>query len=224
MNVNLHDTVVSAILDADRSLANKLIDDWAAVHGYDKAVVEVVSPVLERIGRMWQDVGEFSLAQAYVAAKVAEDALAKMLSDRDSIAKEMVSKGPLVIGNVEDDYHPMGKKMVVAFLRISGWETYDLGIDVLPEEFVDKALDVGARVIGASAMMYTTAMNIQKLREEIDKRGLTRHLKLAVGGAVFKLRPDLVEEVGADGTAENAINAATLMAELWNISLRNGEE
>ena len=91
---------------------------------------------------------------------------------------------------------------------------HDLGNDVIPEQFVEKALEVNASVIGVSAMMQTTALNICKLRELIDRRGLKGRLKLAVGGAVFNWRPDLVTEVGADGTAQNATGVDALLQRL----------
>jgi len=223
MTTSTHDRLISAMLDADRFLANKLVDDWAIVHGYERALIEVVNPVLEKIGEMWSGTGEFSLAQGYVAGKIGEDILIKVAASKDKSVEEMETKGPVVIGNIEDDYHPLGRKMVVAFLRVAGWRIYDMGNDVMSKEFVDKALEVGARVIGASAMMYTNAMNIRKLREEIDNRGLTGYLQLAVGGAVFKLRPELEEEVGGDGTAKSATNAPALMEKLWNNSIKKGE-
>jgi methylmalonyl-CoA mutase cobalamin-binding domain/chain len=222
MNEDLQVRLVSAILDADRALANQLIGDWAANNGYDRAMIEVVSPVLDEIGMMYAETGEFSLAQGYVAGKVAEDTLAKVFSHQD-LAAPKATKGPVVIGNIEDDYHPLGRKMVGIFLQAAGWQVYDLGIDVTAEEFVEKALEVNARVVGASAMIYTTAVNIEALRKEIDHRGLSGSLQLAVGGAVFKLRPELLEEVGGDGTADNALNAPTLFEELWNASLEKGE-
>jgi methylmalonyl-CoA mutase cobalamin-binding domain/chain len=127
----------------------------------------------------------------------------------------MPVKGPVVVGNVEDDFHPLGRKMVAAFLRTEGWDVRDLGVDVSAEQFVDTAEASGARVIGASAMMYTTAKNVARIRNEIDRRGLTGKLQLAVGGAVFKLRPELLAEFGSDGTAVSAMEAATLFQELW---------
>ena len=78
MNTKLIEQIVEAILNADRALANQLIGDWAAEKGYDKAVIEVISPVLDEIGNMYAEAGEFSLSQAYVAAKVAEDRLGGM--------------------------------------------------------------------------------------------------------------------------------------------------
>ena len=52
MNTNLVEQIVEAILDADRLLANQLIDDWAAEKGYDRALIKVISCVLNEIGIM----------------------------------------------------------------------------------------------------------------------------------------------------------------------------
>jgi hypothetical protein len=67
--------------------------------------------------------------------------------------------------------------------------------------------------------MYTTAKNVAKIRLEIDRRGLTGKLQLAVGGEVFKLRPELLTNFGADGTAASAVEAAGLFQDLWQKAL-----
>jgi len=128
-------------------------------------------------------------------------------------------KGTVVIGNIEEDFHALGRRMVGTFLRAEGWIVHDLGNDVPAKEFVDKALEVGARVIGVSAMMMTTALNIRRVRQEIDSRGLTGRIQLAVGGAVFCVSPGLVDEVGGDGTAANALAASGLFDRLWRESI-----
>jgi methanogenic corrinoid protein MtbC1 len=85
---------------------------------------------------------------------------------------------------------------------------------------VNKAVETCARVIGVSAMMYTTAGNIRKVRDELDSRNLSGRIQLAVGGAVFKLRPELTHEVGGDGTASSCFKAPKLFEELWERSLK----
>ena len=125
-----------------------------------------------------------------------------------------------MIGNIEDDFHSLGRRIVGVFLTVAGWDVYDLGNDVTAEQFLGKALEVGACVIGASAMMQTTALNIRSLRELIDVRGLTDRIKLAVGGAVFNWRPELVAEVGGDGTTQNAIGADELFMRLQSEAQR----
>ena len=144
--------------------------------------------------------GGISLAQAYIAGKVAEDCLIALVAERHDGHAALNRRGPVVLGNIEDDYHALGRRMVGTFLEADGWDVRDLGNDVPPADFVDRALEAGAKVIGVSAMMYSTAENIRGVREEIDTRGLTGRIQLAVGGAVFVLRPELVAEVGADGT------------------------
>jgi methanogenic corrinoid protein MtbC1 len=69
-------------------------------------------------------------------------------------------------------------------------------------------------------MIYNTAQNIKKLRKEIDDRNLNGKIQLCVGGAVFKLRPELAKQVGADGTTDNAIKAPELVQELLQKSLK----
>jgi methanogenic corrinoid protein MtbC1 len=83
----------------------------------------------------------------------------------------------------------------------------------------DLAVEIEARVIGVSAMMRTTALNIKKLRAELDRRDLSGRLQLAVGGAVFLVCSDLDKEVGGDGTARTAIDAPALFDRLWKASL-----
>jgi len=206
----------SLMLEAKREEALRLLLDHAGAHGFQSAVSALLEPVLEKAGEAWHR-ENLSLAQGYVAGKIAEDLLVAAAESGGDLPLDV--KGPVVIGNVEDDYHSLGRKMVAVFLRAAGWKVVDLGNDVVPGDFVDAALANGARVIGVSAMMLTTAENIRALRSEIDARGLGGRIQLAVGGAVFKLRPELMLEVGGDGTASSAIQAPELFERLWAHSL-----
>ncbi len=216
MDRNYAQDLLHAIERADRAGAMEIVNAWAEGRSFERVVPELLSPTLEAFGVIWsKGHGGVSLATLYVASKVTEDVLARLLAEAKAKGHTHPSKGPVVLGNVEDDFHPLGRKMVVAFLRTEGWEVLDLGVDVAPAEFVDQAEACGAKVIGASAMMYTTAKNVTRIRDEIDRRGLTGRLQLAVGGAVFKLRPELVAQLGADGTAASAVEASALFEGLW---------
>lgn len=216
---DLQASLIERIRQADRSGANALLDAWAGEHGYERLMSDILEPALLTIGEGWQSDHSFTLAQAYVAGKIVEDVLTRVAERSPSQAGLAPAKGPVVLGNIEDDFHALGRRMVGTFLRGDGWMVCDLGNDVTPALFVDKAVEIGARVIGVSAMMLTTARNIRRLREEIDRRGLGGRIQLAVGGAVFLARPALVAEVGGDGTASNALNASRLFTELWRQSL-----
>ncbi len=222
MTDNLTDDLINLILAGNRKAATALVEEWADIHGYKRAVSEILEPALDQFGEMWSTSEDLSLAQGYVAGKVAEDIMTKAVSSLSEELSQTVFKGPIVIGNIEDDYHALGRRLVTIFLRKAGWKVYNLGNDVLPSEFVDKAEEVNAPIIAVSAMMYMTAINIKKLRQEIDNRGLKGKILLAVGGAVFLQRPELVEIVGGDGTARNAIKAPKFMDRLLERAIPRG--
>lgn len=199
------------ILSGNRKAAIDLLDEWARQHNYESAIPDILEPVLEDIGNLWVS-EKISLAAGYLAGKIAEDTLMKAHQSDQAVPE---TKGPVILGNVEDDYHSLGRKLVGIFLRTAGWKVIDLGNDVTTGDFVDAAVNNNSKIIAVSAMMFTTAQNIIKIRQEIDNRGLTDRIKLVVGGAVFKIRPELVAEVGGDGTAVNAVGTPELMERLW---------
>lgn len=213
---SIRDELYARILAARPKEAGALVAGFLAEHGAETTLSGLLAPVLASIGERWSH-DRISLAVAYVAGRVAEDAIETILTGAGAEGARGLGADPAkvaVIGNAEDDYHGLGRRMVSAFLRVAGWRVVDLGYDVLPEVFVDTALAEGARVIGVSAMMLTNAENIRRVREEIGRRALSGRLKLAVGGAVFVMRPELVAEVGGDGTAATAMEAPALFARL----------
>lgn len=210
MNPHSQD-LLERINSSNRSGATQLIDGLLA-DGMPPATVltDVLDPAMVAVGKQW-GLKQVSLSQAFVAAKIAEDILLLCAPPQQSSGS---TKGIAVIGNIEDDFHSLGRRIVASFLLAAGWEVHDLGNDVPAEDFIDEAVQHGARVIGASAMMQTTALNIRKIRTLLDERGLAEHIKLAVGGAVFNWRPQLVEEVGGDGTVKTAVEVDDLFLRL----------
>lgn len=211
------DDLFECIITTNREHAKKIFEDSIGRYGYEKTLINVLEPALKKMGNCWEK-GDYkgqqiSLAHGYMAGKIAEDFFVGMAEFKD-ISIQSQTKGVIILGNAEDDHHSLGRKMVKTFLKADNWEVVDLGNDVLPKEFLDAAIENSAKIIGVSAMMYSTAMNIKKVRDEINERGYDGKIKLAVGGAIFKLRPELSNEIGADGMSDNAIDASRLMEKL----------
>ena len=237
-------------LSAKRAEADEILFAVLEEEGSEAAMRELLEPVLRMIGERWSS-DSISLAVAYVAGKIAEDLIDRVIAEAEAGGAADSARGAAgsalgggagagpgvawggpepgfpriaVLGNAEDDYHGLGRRLVSAFLRVAGWKVVDLGYDVLPEAFIDAALREGARVVGVSAMMLTNAKNILRVRKEIDRRGLSSTLKLAVGGAVFVMRPELVAEVGGDGSADTAMEAPALFGQLAAATLAPAPE
>ncbi len=199
-----------AVEDADLRTGRMLLGSIAATYGYDALVLDVFEPLLTTIGERMRR-NEIPLAQSYMFSALAEEMMDTYGAVSGGATPEGAPlKGPVVMANIEDDCHPLGRKIVSSLLRIHGWQVYDLGIDVEAETIVDEAIKTGASAIGVSAMIFSTAENIIRVRRAIDASGYNNRIRLVVGGAVFRLRPELVEEVGADATAPNAFSALAI--------------
>jgi methanogenic corrinoid protein MtbC1 len=212
------ENLLSYILAADRHGAVDYVDTWAIEHGYTNAINVLLEPAMREFGIQWSQDENISLAQGYIAGKIAEDVVNRAFAEYNPTAPVHNSRC-VVIGNVEDDYHQLGRRLLGSFLTMHGWHVIDLGNDVLADDFIDAALENKARIIGVSAMMYDNALNIIRIREGLTRRNLNGHIQLAVGGAIFNEHTALVKQVGGDGTAENAIKALNLFDDLWELSL-----
>jgi methylmalonyl-CoA mutase cobalamin-binding domain/chain len=120
--------------------------------------------------------------------------------------------GRVVLGTVKGDIHEIGKNLVATMLSASGFEVYDLGVDVPFEKFAQKAREVNADIVGVSALLTTTMVGQKTVIEALDDMGLRPKVKVMVGGA--PVTKSWAEEIGADGFSEDAMGAVTLAKKL----------
>ncbi len=120
--------------------------------------------------------------------------------------------GKVVLATVQGDIHEIGKSLVGTMLSASGFEVYDLGVDVPTARIVEKAKEVDADLVGLSALLTTTMVKQQEVIEELDKRGLRTRVKVMVGGA--PVTRDWVQKIEADGYSEDAIGAISVAKQL----------
>jgi 5-methyltetrahydrofolate--homocysteine methyltransferase len=134
--------------------------------------------------------------------------------------------GKFLIGTVEGDLHDIGKNIVVIMLKGKGFEVVDLGVDVPPEMFVERAKkeEENLRWIGLSALLTTTMSNMEKILGALRDGGITT--RVMVGGA--PVTEDYATKIGAN-YAPDASLAANIAVELLDsgrsgcIEVRKGE-
>ena len=120
--------------------------------------------------------------------------------------------GKVVIGTVEGDIHDIGKTLVATMLSTGGFQVYDLGVDVPIEKFVEKAREVGADIVGLSALITTTMGRQKDVIEALDDVGLRPQVKVMVGGA--PVTRQWAAEIGAEGYSEDAVGAVNVAKQL----------
>lgn len=168
-------------------------------------VDEALIPAMDEAGRLFE-CGEFYVPELLVAAralKASQAIITPLLA-----GSETASAGRIAIGTVKGDMHDIGKNLVVALLQGGGFEVIDLGADVPPERFVAAVVDHRADVIGLSALLTTTMLQMRATVQALEHAGVRHAVKVIVGGAPVTKR--FADEIGADGYADNAAAAVAL--------------
>jgi methanogenic corrinoid protein MtbC1 len=117
-----------------------------------------------------------------------------------------------VIGVIEGDTHDIGKNLVKIMTEAGGFELIDLGRDVPPLTFAERAEEEGAELILISTLMTTTMSGMAAVIKILEDRGTRGHFKIMVGGGPVSAA--FAEKIGADGYSKNAAEAVRLAKSL----------
>ncbi len=120
------------------------------------------------------------------------------------------SKKPVVIGTVQGDVHDIGKNIVATMLRCAGYDVHDLGVDVPPSAFVDKARETGADLVALSGLLTLAFDSMKSTVEAFAEAGLRDSVKLIIGGG--PVNEKVLEYCGADAYGKDP-SAAVKLAE-----------
>ncbi|GFO67805.1 corrinoid-binding protein [Geomonas limicola] len=200
----LTDRLTTALLELDRNAARACFQ-----HGALEPLAfseTVLAAALERIGDRWER-GELALSQVYMSGRIAEDLLDDILPPQDL----PVTSHPALAIAVLDDFHPLGKRIVSSVVRASGFRLTDYGL-IGVDDLVQRARRDGIEILLISTLMYPAALRVRELRVRLDRD--MPGTRLVVGGAPFRLHPNLWREVGADATSTTAAGVIPLLRRL----------
>ena len=127
-------------------------------------------------------------------------------------ASGVENAGTVIMGTVKGDLHDIGKNLCIMMLRGSGFEVFDLGVDTSDDEFIDAVEELGAPLIGMSALLTTTMPNMGKTIEAFIDADLRDDVQIMVGGA--PVTQEFADDMGADGYGKDALACVALAKEL----------
>ena len=166
-----------------------------------EAIEEGLAKGIREVGERFQRLDCFltDMIAAAEAMTKAVSILEKGLPENAALTKRA---GVIVIGTVAGDIHDIGKNIVAILLKANGFHVHDLGKDVPSRQFVEKAKEVQADVIGLSALLSTTMVAQQEVVRILQDLKLRDKYKVIIGGAATT--QEWAKEIGADAYAENA--------------------
>lgn len=148
---------------------------------------------LLEVGDKWER-KEYFISHVLMGARAMQ--MGVDLVEPHLVGKAKEPLGRIVIGTVEGDVHDIGKNLVTLMLRTAGYEVHDLGVDVPPQKFIDKAKEVNADIVASSLIMSICLPKMEEINKLADQEGLRPRVKTVVGGP--PLSEKVAKEIGAD--------------------------
>jgi 5-methyltetrahydrofolate--homocysteine methyltransferase len=164
---------------------------------------------MDEVGKDFK-AGELFVPEVLIAARAMHagmNILRPLLAESD-----VPSAGRYVIGTVKGDLHDIGKNLVKMMMEGAGFETIDLGTDAEPADFVKAVQEHKPDVLGMSALLTTTMVNMRSTIEALEEAGVRGAVKVMIGGA--PVTQAFADEIGADAYAPDAASAVDVAREL----------
>jgi 5-methyltetrahydrofolate--homocysteine methyltransferase len=201
----IYDAVMEGKVEDASSRVQQALNSKAEVSDIlNKGLIAAMDVVGERFGE-----GELFIPQVLWSAKAMQAGM-DLLKPHFSSA-DRTGKGTVVIGTAKGDIHDIGKNLVAIMLEGTGFKVTDLGTDVTPERFIERALDVKADVIAMSALLTTTMPSMGEVVSLVKAKKLP--FKVIVGGA--PVDQAFCEEIGADAYGMDAADGLRKIKELF---------
>ena len=199
----LFEQLKQAIIDQDEDAVLSAVNTALADGVEPKTIIDQgLLPGLNVIGEQFEceDIFLPELMQAALAFQAAMTVLEPKIKESGN---EGPKKGKIVLGTVKGDLHSIGKNILKLLFETSGFEVWDLGIDVDLFKFVDKAKEVDADVIAMSALLTTTLVGQRDVIEALKGQGTREKYKVIIGGG--QMDEHVRAFTGADAFVTDAV-------------------
>jgi corrinoid protein of di/trimethylamine methyltransferase len=204
----LYENILEGDFEITEELAFKAISEGVdALSTINDTLIPAIELVGEKFGKK-----EYFLPDLMRSANAMKNALGVFEAEVKKSGVERRSAGKVVIGTVKGDIHEIGKSIVASLLSAKGFSVFDVGVDVDSETFISKIISVEADILAMSALLPITMPYQAKVIEDLKSKDLRNKLKVMVGGS--PVTQEHCDKIGADGYADNAVDAVKLAESL----------
>jgi len=204
------DSVYEGIMDGDIAQTPVIVQTALdAGIAPDRILNEGMISAMTEVGRLFES-GDYYVPEMLISARAMKAGLEVLQPYLMESGVKPIGK--VVIGTVQGDLHDIGKNLVSMMLEGAGFEIVDLGTNVQPDVFVTAVTRHKPNIVALSALLTTTMPMIKTTIEAMRTANVLGSTKVIVGGA--PVTTDYAREIGADGHAPDASQAASLAKSL----------
>jgi len=198
----IRDAIVNLDIEGVQKACKQAVE--AGIPAYE-AVTDGMSKGMEIVGQKYEN-NEYFLAELIMAGETMKEGMT-VLRPYLKVG-DVKTIGKVAIGTVRGDLHDIGKNVVVTLLGAAGFDVMDLGVDVPTEKFVEAVKDGKPNIVGMSALLTTTMVEMENVVKELKKAGLRKNVKIIIGGA--PITSEYAKKIGADAAARDAVEGANI--------------
>jgi len=200
--VKLKDSIVNLDVEAVKKTCKDTLRLGISPH---RIMLEGISKGMDIVGVKFES-EEYFLSHLILASDAVGEALAML---KPCLHSESINPiGKVVLGTIQGDVHSIGKDIFKLFLEASGFEVFDLGIDVSPEKFVKSVREVKPDIVGISTLLTVTMRGMEATVKMLQSHDLRENIKVIIGGPPTS--SEYVEKIGADAAAVDAHEGVTI--------------
>ncbi len=185
-----------ALINIERVQVRNILNEAIAKNSQEKAEHLLVQ-AFESIGNDWEN-GDAALSQLYMSGRICEEIIGEFAS---SGTQKKPTQPKMAIAVLED-FHGLGKRIVQSALGAAGYKVEDFGLGVAVKDLAHRVQKEEIEILLISALMLPSALAVGQLVAHFKEENYP--IKILVGGAPFRLDPNLWQEVGATATAGTA--------------------
>ncbi len=208
---DIGERIKNAVVEGDEENIVGLVEQ-ALGEGWDPLRIsnEALIPGLERVGELFAS-NVYFLPQVILSAGTMKRAFDRL--KREFKGRRGPLLGKVLMATVEGDIHDIGKNIVITLLENHGFEVIDLGKNVPAQRIVEEAERYDVDVVGLSALMTTTVMEMDNVIKRLKERKI--RAKTVVGGAV--VTEEFAKRIGADEYGGEAVEAVEKIKRLMGV-------
>ncbi len=200
--------LAKAVMDLDEESAYELVEQLIKDGVEPNDIIEILRKGVEVVGDKFNK-KEYFLTELVMAGEIFTQAaiILEPYMKKDVIDESNVES--IVVGTVQGDVHDIGKNIFVTLLKSAGYNVVDLGVDIPPEEFVEKVKETGAKIVAYSGLLTVALESMNTTTEALKAAGLRKNIKIIIGG--LPVDELWMKKAGADAFTDNAFEGVNIV-------------
>ena len=198
----IRDAIVNLDIDGVQNACKEAIE--AGIPAY-KAVTDGMAEGMVIVGEKYEN-NEYFLAELIMAGETMKEGM--IVLEPHLKSGDLKKIGKVVIGTVRGDLHDIGKNVVATLLGAAGFDIVDLGVDVPSEKFVQAIKESNPDILGMSALLTTTMIEMESVIKALKEAGVKDKVKIIIGGA--PITQEYADKIGADAAARDAVQGVNI--------------